>query len=243
MSAKSSNLSKIVTFVGAGIVLATFVVKDVMNEKMKDVNDSLNTAQMFYFTQTYSIFGQDDHAYITQEIDLALNAILNAKDQFASSEQIISVRAQASDNHLGVLTEYLQNLSQLIDKIPQEKGRADQVRKLNSQCEQNYAAIRLVQGEIAGVFGALKKNKKDPKAIAQLSVFVDQTGAIFNNTKTITAGAKTLTGEVVADLGAKKQESERKFALTTTLSYVLFGLGWVTSLVGQLLGIGGQSES
>jgi hypothetical protein len=110
MKSRSSKVSTVITLVGAGIVLATFVIKDVMNEKLKEVNDTLNTAQTFYFTQTFSILGQDDHAYMTQELDLALNEILNGKDQSALNQGKITVRAQASDNHLGVLTEYLQNL-------------------------------------------------------------------------------------------------------------------------------------
>ena len=52
MKTKHAKLSVIMTLTGAGIVLATFVVKDVMNERLKDINDSLSSAEAFYLTQT-----------------------------------------------------------------------------------------------------------------------------------------------------------------------------------------------
>jgi hypothetical protein len=240
---KSSKLSTIITLIGAGVVLATFVVKDVMNEKLKNVTDSLSSAQTFYFTQTYNIFGQDDLAYVKQQVDLTLNAVRNpGKDQLAANEQVIRVRAQASDDHLAVMTEYLQNLVQLVDKIPQEKDNADKVSMVRSECAQNVAELKALEGQMEGIFSAINKNPNDPAAIAKLKIFVDQTGAISKNTSMITDAAKNLTSKVVSDLVAKKQRSEQDYSRTTTLSYVLFALGWVTSLVGQLLAIGGQSE-
>ncbi len=55
--------------------------------------------------------------------------------------------------------------------------------------------------------------------------------------------AKTLTRSVVSDLSTKKKESERNYERTTILSYILFALGWLTGLTGQLLGLGDQAES
>lgn len=244
MNVKSSKLSTIITLIGAGIVLATFVVKDVMNEKLKDVNDSFSTAQTFYFTQTYNIFGQDDLAYVKQQVDLTLNAVRNSgKDQFAANEQVIRVKAQASDDHLAIMTEYLQNLAQLVDKIPQEKDNANQVDKLRLECAKNVAQLKALKAQMEGIFSAINKNPDDAQAITKLTVFVDQSGEISENTSTITDGAKNLTSKVISDLVGKKQQSERNYSRTSTLSYVLFGLGWVTSLVGQLLGIGSQSSS
>jgi hypothetical protein len=55
--------------------------------------------------------------------------------------------------------------------------------------------------------------------------------------------AKKLTQSVVSDLARKKKESERNYERTNILSYILFAMGWITGLAGQLLGVGGQAES
>ena len=137
MNRKSPKLSRIITFIGAGIVLATFLVKDIMNERLKDINGSLASAETFYLTQTYSIFIQDDLAYIKQEVDLGLSAIhSNGKNQLDGSEQVLRTKAQAGNDHLDVVIEYVRNLVSLINKLPQEKDKAEEASRLLSQCTQ-----------------------------------------------------------------------------------------------------------
>ncbi len=51
MSNRREVFSKVVGFLGAGIVLSTFVVKDVMREQVKELNDTITSAETFYLTQ------------------------------------------------------------------------------------------------------------------------------------------------------------------------------------------------
>jgi hypothetical protein len=241
---KSQKLPRIMTFVGAGIVLATFVVKDVMNEKLKDVNDSLGSAETFYLTQTYNIFIQDDLAYIKQEVDLTLSALQNSgKKQLEGSEQMLRTKAQAGNDHLNVVIEYVRNLASLIGKLPQESDKAGQANMLLVRCTQLSTELKSLQNRLPELLAAINHNPKDPQAFAKLAEFVKETNPIPGETQSIMDQAKKLTESVVSDLAAKKKESERNYQRTTILSYVLFALGWITGLAGQLFGVNGQTES
>lgn len=244
MKTKSKKLSVVVSLVGAGIVLATFVVKDVMNERLKDINDSLSSAEGFYLSQTYNLFVQDDLSYIKQEVDETKVAISsNGQPAIDVNQQMIAVRAQASDDHVNVVIEYIRNLAQLIEKLPQEQDKSKQVGALLDQSSRDSAEIKALQAEITPLFAILRQNPKDPKAIGQLKDFVAKTAKIPNDTQSMIAKTTTLTGAVVSDLRAKKKVSERDYDVTTILSYILFGLGWLTGLAGQLLGTAAPAES
>jgi flagellin-like hook-associated protein FlgL len=244
MSPKSPKLSRIMTFVGAGIVLATFVVKDIMREKLKDINDSLGSAEAFYLTQTYNIFIQDDIVYIKQEVDLALSALqINGKNQLEGSEQMLRTKAQAGNDHLNVVIEYVRTLAGLIEKLPQETSKSDEANRLLAQCTQLSTEMKSLQNRLPTLLSAINQNPKDPQAFAELAEFVKETEPIPVKTQSIMDEAKKLTQSVVSDLARKKKESERNYERTNILSYILFAMGWITGLAGQLLGVGGQAES
>jgi hypothetical protein len=241
---KSARLSKIVSFIGAGVVLATFVVKDVMKENLKDVNDSLGSAQNFYLSQTYNIFIQDDLSYIKQEVDLALSALQSSeKNQFERRESVLRASAQAGNDHLNVVIEYVRNLASLIDKLQNETDKRDQVRILLVRCAQLSIEIKSLQNRIPQIFSLINHNSEDPQALARLTEFTKDTEPIPGKTQSIMEEATKLTQSVVSDLAARKEETERNYERTTNLSYVLFALGWIIGLAGQLLGVGGQAES
>jgi len=182
----SPKLSKIMIFIGAGIVLGTFVVKDVMNEKLKDANDSLGSAETFYLTQTYNIFIQDDLAYIKQEVDLSLSALQSkGKDQLEGSEQVLRTKAQAGNDHLNVVIEYVRNLASLIGKLPQETDKAGQARMLLVTCTQLSAEMKSLQSRLPELLSAITHNPKDPHAFAELTEFVKDTDPIPGKTQSI----------------------------------------------------------
>jgi len=243
VSRKSQKLSRVTAIIGAGIVLATFVVKDVMKERLKDANDSLSGAESFYLTQTYNIFIQDDIVYIKQEVDLALSTLQSQeKDQLQRSEQLLRTKSQAGNDHLNVVIEYARNLASLIDKLPQETDKAKRANSLLAECTSLSAEVKSLLSRLPGLLSAINDNLKDPQAFAGLKEFVNETEPIPVKTQRIMDEAKTLTKSVVADLATKKKASEQSYQRTTVLSYVLFALGWITGLAGQLLGRGGQAE-
>lgn len=244
MNRRFLKLAKIMTLIGAGIVLATFVMKDIMNEKLKDINDSLGSAEAFYLTQTYSIFIQDDLVYIKQEVDLALAALQsNGNNQIEGPEQSLLTKDQAGNDHLNVVIEYVRNLASLIGKLPQEADKAEQASLLLVRCTQLSIERESMHNRLPELLSAFNKNPKDPQAFAKLAEFAKEAEPIPGKIQSIMDDATKLTKSVVSDLAAKKKEGERNYERTSILSYVLFALGWIIGLVGQLLGVGGQAES
>jgi hypothetical protein len=103
----STRLARILTLIGAGIVLATFVVKDVVSESLKDANDSLVSARSLYLGQTYNTFSQEQLAYIKQQVDVAVAALRTDSDRLKANEDVLSARAQADDDYLSAVIQYV----------------------------------------------------------------------------------------------------------------------------------------
>jgi hypothetical protein len=241
---KRAGWRTLVTFIGAGIILSTFVVKDVMKDKLKEVNDSLTTAENFYLTQTYNLFIQDDLVYIKQQVDLMLSALQGKeKGPIVGSEQALLAKAQASKDHVDVLIEYASNLVALTGKLHSEAEKDSQASDVFRQATQLSAEIDNLRGELPTIFAAINQNPNDRPAIEKLKKFVQDTDPIPGKTKSLMDETKGLTASVVLELTAKKKDGEQRYKCATTLSYILFGVGWSTSLVGQLLGLsGGETE-
>lgn len=232
------------TFIGASIILATFVVKDIMSEKLREVNDSLGAAETFYLSQTYSIFIQDDLVYIKQEVDRALSVLQTRdRDHLEANEKLLSVSSKAGIDHLNVVIEYVRNLASLTDKLPQEADKTGQAKMLLVECAELSNEMQSLQNRIPGLFSAIKLNPKDRHAFEELTEFIAETNPIPAKTQSIMDRAKKLTEYVVSDLASKKKESERHYKWTKIIANVLFALGWATGLAGQLLGLNSQTES
>jgi hypothetical protein len=240
MNTRSRRLTRIITFVGAGVVLVSFIVNDVFKEKFNGLNDSLATAQNFYLTQTYNIFIQDDLTYIKQQVDRGLATA--GKPSNAASENVLTVSAQAGLDHANDVLEYVRNLATLVGALPQEQDKETQVKALLTESAQMSSRMSSFRNNLPTLFAAINQNPKDPKNLADLAAFVDQTNPIPGEGITIMNQATSLTKAVVSDLTTRKQKAAQDLQRVTALSYVLFGLGWLTSLTGNLLGIGGQSE-
>jgi hypothetical protein len=228
--------ARLITFVGAGIVLATFVVKDMFSERLKEADDSLDGAQSLYLSQTYSSFMQDDLAYIKQQLDVTLATIQSGKDSTETHERILSAKAQASDDHLSVLTEYADNLLDRVAKIPQEAQRTQEARDLREQCSDLLQKVKNLRGQLPGLLAAVNNNPNDPKALGNLSDFVAETSPLPKAIDSVTVALGKLTKVIVTDLSERKAKIERQYEFTKSLSYVLFIAGWIVGLAGQVLG-------
>lgn len=232
---RSPKLARVIAVIGAGIVLATFVVKDVVSDQLKEANDSLDGAESLYLSQTYSSFTQDDLAYIKQQVDVALATIENGKESLETHEQILKATSQAGHDHLSVVTEYVTNLLNLTAKLPTEAAKAGQARDLQARCVALLQKEISLQSRLPGLFMAINENPKNQKALADLSEFERETEPLPARLQSVTVEAGNLTKAVIADLSTAQTNIERRYEYTKNLSYVLFLLGWICGLAGQLL--------
>jgi len=234
-------LSRTISIVGAGIVLATFVVKDVLSDLFNYENDSLNTARSFYLTQTPINFIEGDVNQTQYKVSLLLLAIDDkGRGQSQIAEDKISTALETNKTRVQVVSEYIVTLASLITKIPQDAADKDNAVSFYAQCLQVTEEIKSLQNRESTLVPAFLKTPKDPKVSQQYNDFASEMVTIPPKIDQISHNAATLTKTVVSHLESTVQESDKRYKAYTVLSYMFFGIGWVTSLTGQLLGVSSE---
>jgi hypothetical protein len=237
----SAYLSRTISIVGAGIILATFVVKDVLSDHMKDLNDSLTLARSFYLTQLPINFMEGDVNVTKYDVGLVLitlgdkekGPVRMAEDKMSASLETNRARAQ-------IISEYMVTLTTLITKLPNDASDKKSAIGLYVQCKQVMNEVQALQNSQDAVFAAFLKTPITPKAAQQYKYFSSEIVTIPPRIDQISHGASVLTQTVVANLESIVRRSEKRNEIYTMLSYVLFAIGWVTSLAGQLLGVSSE---
>ncbi len=147
MKLTARSASRFLPFVGAAIVLVTFAVKDVMSERLKSRSDAMNSAQTFYFSQTYDVFIEDDLNYLKQEVDLTKSLLDTKAGSDGRADATIAIGMQSSADHLLSVMQYVQNLSSLVAKVPDEASRLKQVSTLYKDCSLALAKVKAIQAQ------------------------------------------------------------------------------------------------
>ena len=227
---KTSTISRLVTILAAGIILATFVVKDIASQRFKSDSDSLDRTSSMHFTLSYNLFLQDYLASIKQSTDLTMLRLgSNKNTSFENTVQELRIRIQSAQDHAKVLNEYTTSVEHLTEQLP-------------VQSENKYTAAVLVkksnkvQDEVNALNASLSSivNKKRPvssatgEVLGELSVLSDESKGIMD-------GANSLRSAFVSDLKLQREKVLNNYDFTLQVSYVLYALGWVVGLIGQLL--------
>ena len=238
----SQKLSRILTLTGAGIVLATFVVKDVLSERLKDANDALVSARALYLSQTYNTFSQEELAYIKQEVDTVVAGLRSDYDSLKASEGVLSARAQADDDYLSVVIEYLDNLRNLLGDSPAVASLASAAGKLYENSSELSAKVKTLKEQLPGLFSAVNRDPSNKQSTADMSQWVNETTPLAGDIKSLTDQVGDLTRRILAERKSTQVKVEHQYASMRDLSYVLFFLGWVVGLLGQLWGVAPSGE-
>jgi hypothetical protein len=232
----SRATSKAISIIGAGVVLVTFIVQDVMREDLKDLNDRLGGAESFYFGQTSQIFIEGDLNYLVQQTDLMQAASDIKLTDTQRLEKQMTVRAESSRGLLQVAKEFADDLALVVGKVPSEEARMTEVKKLSADCDKGIAQVEEFRKEFGTAMAAYDAAPKDPGSLKRVTEVVAQTQVIHDQTGAIMNSVKVLARAVVVDLHDKMRSGEKDYSRATVAFYILFALGWVTSLLGQLLG-------
>jgi hypothetical protein len=133
------------------------------------------------------------------------------------------------------------NVRNLLGEPPQATPLADESNKLYDHCLELLREVKSLKGKLPKIFTAINDNPNDPQAIADLSQFVRETEPLPSAIRSLTEQVGQLTSSIVADRAVVQAKVGHQYEVTRDLSYVLFVLGWLTGLVGQLLGVGPQA--
>jgi len=226
----SSTISRLIVILAAGIILATFVVKDIASERFKNARDSLDRTSTMHFTLSYNLFVQDYLASIKQSADLTLSMLeSNGKTPSENSTQALRIRIQAAQDHVKVLNEYTRSVARLIDQLPQQSEKKYTAAVLVAKSNKLLDEVNSLDTRLSGL---VNDNRSESSTSGE---FIGRLNVISDETKPIMEAANDLSWSFVNDLALQKEKVQRNYEFTVQVSYVLFTLGWVIGLVGQIL--------
>jgi hypothetical protein len=231
----SKRQARVLIVFGALTVLATFIVKDVLEERYKDISSSTLAAQTF-FTISYEL---SDIARRENDTESRLQVInerirhLNGQhpkyniDDIMDDPHLVDYVGNADFkrevDHLAVLLKALNDpnnskLTRLQDASSDLDEQAhDQLEVLHyTQIEPNQRQAEEWQKSLKFITGKIRAEQ-----------------ATFGSGD---FGLDTFVKEVLKEADRRKEQSENSFNQFRYASYVLYPLGWLLALTGRLFG-------
>lgn len=234
----SRRASRILTFVGATVVLATFVANDVMRNSLRNETNSLNSIQDFYISQSYLVDIEDTLSYVKQEVDLSKETLSSHQgDSSDYVEKTVSIRAEAGYDRLFADRHYIYDAAALMDKLSVEKPEVIAMRRLYSDCTKSLSKVLAFEKGLPELIKAINSSKTNPQVRKEkLLLYISGIREIEDSTASIESRAKKLANGTVSELDTTLRHKESQYMVVSLFSYALFGAGWVLGLIGQVIG-------
>jgi len=193
------------TVLGALIIFATFIVKEHISERLRDLVTSIGDAQNLFVLR-------EDTAFTLNNLTPS-DVIAPIVEPQSRGEQVSYINAFVRQG--GAFTTISLNLS---NGLPEHYEDAE--AKANTLYKE--------MGEILDVEARLK-GQKSPEA--QLDA---DTNTLYERARHLYVWTLEFKDEVLAHAKFVKQKREHDYEVAKRWSYVLFSLGWLLAFYGQL---------
>ena len=220
-----SLLSRVTVVLAAGIILATFVVKDIASERFRKTMESLESVSNMHLMQANYLRIQYLVVSVGKSADLTLAILENGgKEITNNSSQAINISLQTVRNYATVVNEYNKSVVQLVNELPEGNENRLIASVLIKKCDKLLSDIDSLSLVIHNEHETV--NRGDYAGM--LDIFAMRL-------RTILESSDKLEWAVINDLALQKAIVEQKYDFNVRLSYILFTFGWVVGLIGQLL--------
>ena len=221
--------SRMLSFVGALIVFATFIVKEGIKEKLKEDLDAISNAETVYAIREDNtrISGSRITVEWRQIKDNSLGPASDPSGQADRNEQ----KADLLDETDDALNSSFSNLF-ILEKAAREFDARD-IPNLKDEHDMQDKLKDDYDGMLAGGMTDDHYLEPSPKDEHDLDDFVKfEDNSEFNLTRNDLIG--THIQELIED---KRERNERYYSIASILSYVFYVIGWTLGLCGRLFGV------
>lgn len=221
-------------FVGALIVFGTFIVNEGLRDHLKNLIDSIRSAQVSYDIAKQfedSELGMiDQRMQIFDHIDALENALPKAHPSTFARWRRLNNEQSANFNNWSTLIEHIkQNIFPLVKELrmPTLSQRMEDLEKQWSSVEQRATSF---DNSVA----AISEASIDPNKLKSISQEnVDLSGTMID----LTSFASHLADDVLGEAVNRQDRDQRRYNRYTWASYFLYAFGWGLGLVGRLVGV------
>lgn len=243
---------RLLTFVGALIVFTTFIVKDGLRDRLKDLDDSIERAETVFAQRT----DIGEVIRTLAEMQTSLNKM--NLDRAGSKPQLTSrsmpspavLRETVNTVRTRLLAERLafDSLARLVEKMPTTTNQAEAVRKADIAKREIDAFLPHLD-EIdadADQLETLVASKRDlsPATVAVASELNARAMAVLHELLEHYRATMTALDQDASELLLESQEiralNEDMYSWVSLASYILYTVGWGLGLLTRLYG--GESQ-
>jgi hypothetical protein len=228
--------SRIATFVGTFIVFATFVVKDIFQERAKDLNDALASAQ-----SSYTLLGRFDQEDVTlRNLGIAFT-LIEEKVMPATVPKVsfkgVSPILQAATNLSEFQRARIENLRTLLEKFPigtRNQAVLEIITREMNDYDRRRANVESMEERYEG--------RSAIKDLSELKANIGEGVADLSQAERhLDYGVSSFCKTILEAAHNEQLKREKAYRNWIHFSYGLYCLGWTLGLLGKIYGVDATS--
>ena len=210
---------RLLSAVGAGLVLLTFVVREAIREDLRDLISSIDSAQSTYLVRADSV----DIVSRLVALDARIAQMASAKIALGPISDLR--RQEDADDWAYIrLNSTLNNLSDLVDRLPNgdRQPYKDRLGQLS-------AGVKTIDDKYPAFDNGISETnptEAQKREAAKLLFDVEQ---LLQKTY---QGSFSLEKDVLTRAQQERESKEHLYTWCTWISYVTYPLGWLIGFVG-----------
>jgi hypothetical protein len=222
--------------VGGLIIVATFLVKDVLRDQEKDLVDAINSAESTYLIRDANLEVRkeldDIDANVTETRREMFLALPSGQKKQLGGTGLVPGFDGSQDRTVRLLGETdveVDNLSRLVAKASPTSEHLKEFGELYWQWDK--LRMKMFETPLPLLD---QKPTEDPKVASQRRL------EYYLAIRNINSRIRMVGAEILDDAHYTKEKREHRVSVFAPISYVLFGLGVVVTVVSKLFGIEGE---
>jgi hypothetical protein len=217
---------RLLSAVGAGLVLLTFVVREAIREDLRDLISSIESAQSIYLVRADSL----DVVSRLVALDSRIEEGTEAKIRLGSITDLR--RQQDADDWTYIrLNSTRANLADLIDRLPKQYRRqyTSRLGQLDASVKQIDDLYPAFNNGISSTNPTQAQEDQAVRLLRNVEQLLDETYQ----------KSFQLEREVLRKAQQIRKAKETVYSWCTWVSYVTYPLGWLIGFLGALAGVKG----
>jgi hypothetical protein len=233
------------SFIGAVVVFATFVSKEVLRDNLKDLVGALENAQTLFELRG------DNASLRTQIFDLQVR-ILDIYDKIVTSKPRSDFARDVGQNlggiyevdeELRLVEPTLANTAELVGKLPPSDERAKALNRCREELKQAHDASAEAKSTVQNLSASRKFLPHPPPFTNdEQGQLASSVGKAANASRAVWQDVEESTLKIFEEARQYKEKKERQYKHWTLATYVLYTLGWTLGLLGSLYGVSGEGN-
>ncbi len=242
------NRRRVISVVGATVILGTFLVKDVKRDNLKDLVGSIDAAENTYLVRKENRRNYDEvkrferefaefreHPTTPRTSSQFGGGSSSSSYSYAADGEVDWESFNATDAEQTANNELLDNVVRLGEKVSRGPGKKD--------IEDNYAKNQMFSAEMRDIWvlgwDLQRSGKEHVKEIKDLNRRIyDQAHKIDE----ISDATDKLNLTILQTAENERKKDEFWFFVWTWIFYGLYLVGWTIGVAGVLMGDGGDKK-